>query len=47
MDRHDEINWSAVIRANLGDEGAQLEPQSTGHAVATNERLSGEIDQRY
>lgn len=45
MDEHDEINWSAVIRANLEEEIAQLESRNIGHAVAASERLSNEIDQ--
>ena len=44
MDEHDEINWSAVIRANLEEEIDRLESRSIGHAVATSERLSKEID---
>ena len=44
MDEHGEINWSAVIRANIEEEIEQLESRSIGHAVATSERLSGQID---
>lgn len=44
MDEHSEINWSAVIRANLEEEIGRLESRSIGHAVATSERLSKEID---
>ena len=44
MNEHDEINWSAVIRANIEEEIARLESRSIGHAVATSERLSNEID---
>ena len=44
MDQHDEINWSAVLRANIEDEIGRLESRSIGHAVATSERLSNEID---
>ncbi|PSQ21146.1 hypothetical protein BRD04_07100 [Halobacteriales archaeon QS_9_67_17] len=44
MDEHGEINWSAVIRANIEEEIDQLESRSIGHAVATSERLSGQID---
>jgi len=43
MDQHDEINWSAVLRANIEDEIGRLESRSIGHAVATSERLSNEI----
>lgn len=43
MDEYDEINWSAVIRANLEEEIQQLESRSIGHAVATSERLSAAI----
>lgn len=45
MDEHGEINWSAVIRANIEEEIERLESRSIGHAVATSERLSGEIDE--
>ena len=45
MDEHDEINWSAVIRANVEEEIERLESRSIGHAVATSERLSGAIDE--
>ena len=45
MDEHAEINWSAVIRANIEEEIGQLESRSIGHAVATSERLSNEIDE--
>ena len=45
MDEHDEINWSAVLRANLKDEIERLESRRIGHAVATSERLSNEIDE--
>lgn len=45
MDEHGEINWSAVIRANLEEEIDRLESRSIGHAVATSERLSNEIDE--
>ncbi len=44
MDEHDEINWSAVIRSNIEDELERLESRRIGHAVATSERLSAEID---
>ncbi|PSP95987.1 hypothetical protein BRC91_00325 [Halobacteriales archaeon QS_4_62_28] len=46
MDEHSEINWSAVIRANIEEEIGRLESRSIGHAVATSERLSNEIDER-
>lgn len=45
MDEYDEINWSAVIRANIEEEVGRLESRSIGHAVATSERLSNEIDE--
>ncbi|KDE59480.2 hypothetical protein EL22_21760 [Halostagnicola sp. A56] len=45
MDEHGEINWSAVIRSNIEEEIEQLEARNTGHAVATSERLSNEIDE--
>jgi len=45
MDEHDEINWSAVIRANIEEEIGRLESRSIGHAVATSEQLSNEIDE--
>ncbi len=45
MDEHDEINWSAVIRAHIEEEVEQLESRRIGHAVATSERLSNEIDE--
>jgi Arc/MetJ-type ribon-helix-helix transcriptional regulator len=45
MDEHDEINWSAVIRAHLEEEIGRLESRSVGHAVATSERLSTAIDE--
>ena len=44
MDEHDHINWSAVIRATLEEELDQLESRAIGHAVATSERLSNDID---
>ncbi|MFB6308616.1 MAG: hypothetical protein ABEH35_04730 [Haloarculaceae archaeon] len=44
MDEHDEINWSAVLRSHIEAEIEQLESRSIGHAVATSERLSSEID---
>lgn len=47
MDEHGEINWSAVIRANLEEEIERLESRSIGHAVATSERLSHEIDEEH
>lgn len=45
MDEHAEINWSAVIRANIEEELERLESRRIGHAVATSERLSNEIDE--
>jgi predicted DNA-binding protein len=45
MDEHSEINWSAVIRANLEEELEQLESRRIGHAVAVSERLSNEINE--
>lgn len=45
MDEHGEINWSAVIRSNIEEEIEQLEARNIGHAVATSERLSNEIDE--
>lgn len=45
MDEYREINWSAVIRANIEEEIQRLESRSIGHAVATSERLSNEIDE--
>jgi predicted transcriptional regulator len=45
MDEHGEINWSAVIRANIEEEIGRLESRNIGHAVATSERLSTEIDE--
>lgn len=45
MDEHDQINWSAVIRANLEEEIDRLESRSIGHAVATSERLSNDINE--
>ena len=45
MDEHGEINWSAVLRANIKDEIERLESRRIGHAVATSERLSNEIDE--
>ena len=43
MDDHDDIDWSAVLRSNIEDELDRLESRSVAHAVATSERLSGEI----
>ena len=43
MDEHGEINWSAVIRANIEEEIERLESRGIGRAVATSERLSNEI----
>lgn len=44
MDEHDEVNWSAVLRAHIEAELSGLESRDVAHAVATSERLSGEID---
>jgi len=44
MEEYDEINWSAVFRQHIEDEVAELEARNVAHAVATSERLSGEID---
>jgi hypothetical protein len=44
MEEYDEINWSAVFRQYIEDELAELEARNVAHAVATSERLSGEID---
>ena len=45
MDEHGEINWSAVIRANIEEEIERLESRGIGRAVATSERLSNDIDE--
>lgn len=45
MDEHGEINWSAMIRSNIEEEIERLESRNIGHAVATSERLSNEIDE--
>ena len=45
MDAHGEINWSAVLRANIEEELERLESRSIGHAVATSERLSNGVDE--
>jgi len=45
MNAHGEINWSAVLRASIEEEVERLESRSIGHAVATSERLSNEIDE--
>jgi hypothetical protein len=44
MEQYDEINWSAVIRANIEEELGELEARNLAHAVATSERLSQAID---
>lgn len=44
MDEHGEINWSAILRAHLEEEIERLESRRIGHAVATSERLSNDID---
>ena len=45
MDAHGEINWSAVLRANIEEELERLESRGIGHAVATSERLSNGVDE--
>ena len=45
MDKHGEINWSAVIRTNIEEEVERLESRGIGHAVATSERLSNEVNE--
>lgn len=45
MDEHDEINWSALLRANIEDEIERLESRNIGHAVVVSERLSSGIDE--
>jgi predicted DNA-binding protein len=45
MDEHDEINWSAVLRESIEGELSDLESRNVAHAVATSERLSGQIDE--
>lgn len=45
MNEHSEINWSAVIRAHIEEEIDRLESRRIGHAVATSERLSSEIEE--
>lgn len=44
MERHDDVNWSAVLRSHIESELSGLEEQNLAHAVATSERLSGQID---
>lgn len=44
MEDYEEINWSAVLRQQIEEEIAALEERNVGHAVATSERLSQEID---
>ena len=44
MDDYDEVNWSAVLRRHLEAELADRSGRNLAHAVATSERLSGEID---
>lgn len=43
MNEHGEINWSAVLKSSIEDELDRLESHNIAHAVATSERLSGEI----
>ena len=44
MEEHDEINWSAILRASIEEELTELEARNLGHAVATSERLSQQVD---
>lgn len=44
MEEHTEVNWSAVLRGYIEEELQELEARDLAHAVATSERLSGEID---
>jgi predicted DNA-binding protein len=44
MEEHDDVNWSAVLRAHIEEELDELESRNIAHAVATSERLSGAID---
>lgn len=44
MEAHEEINWSAVLRESIEAELAELDARNLGHAVATSERLSQQID---
>lgn len=44
MEEHDEVNWSAVLRAHIKEELDDLESRNIAHAVATSERLSSTID---
>lgn len=44
MAEHDEVNWSAVLRHHLEAELADRSERNLAHAVATSERLSGDID---
>ena len=44
MEKHDEINWSAVLREHIAEELHSLESRNIAHAVATSERLSSAID---
>ena len=43
MDEHGEINWSAVLKFSIEGELDRLGSRNIAHAVATSERLSGEI----
>ena len=43
MDEYDEIDWSAVLKSSIEDELDRLGSRNIAHAVATSERLSGEI----
>jgi predicted DNA-binding protein len=44
MERHDDVNWSAVLRDHIEEELRELESRNIAHAVATSERLSSAID---
>jgi len=45
MERHDEINWSAVLREVIEAELDEIESHNLANAVATSERLSQAIDE--
>ncbi len=45
MEKHDEVNWSAVLRQHLEREVADLERRNLAHAVAASERLSAAVDE--
>ena len=44
MHEETDVNWSAVLRRLLERELRDRETRNAAHAVATSERLSGEID---